>query len=226
MPRSTMRRQLPPAELKAMRGWAKLSAKDQLTLRAEHRETLKAMHSEGQARLAIGRHLHATSEILSPRRLFAFYLKRFFHMSKSSAFNYINLWKAAMKDASPKVIDIALSRNYKIVNRPQIFKTYPPPKTDDPKKIIEYLDKLEARKPKVVTIHKNPEGLLRQALHSVELCWNRLPADPKVRSGWYKSLIAMQLTKFGVDREMRFMPEEIPESMTVVRGRPREKTAA
>lgn len=222
----TTRRQLPPAELKAMRGWAQLSPKDQAALRAEHREILKALHAEGQSRLAIGKHLFATSEILSPRRLFALYLRRFFHMSKSTAFNYINLWKAANRDAPKKVLDIAMSRNYKIVNRPEIFKTYPPPKTEDTAKIVEYLDKMEARKPKVITIHKNPNNLLKQALHSVEVCWNLLPDDPKVRTNWYKSLISMELTKFGVDREMRFMPEEIPASMSVVRGRPREKRVA
>lgn len=221
MPR-TMRRQLPPAELKAMRGWAKLLPKEQLALRAEHREIAKCLHSEGQSRLAVGKHLLTTSEILSPRRLFAFYLKRFFHMSKSTAFNYINLWKAASKDAPKKVLDIALSRNYRIVNRPEVFKTYPPPKTDDPVKIVEYLDKLEARKPKVITIHKSSDGLLKQALHGVELCWKQLSNDPRVRTGWFKSLISMELTIFEVDREMRFTPEEIPENLKTVRGRPRE----
>lgn len=225
MARTSSLYKLPSAELESLRGWNKLEPQEQSAVHAEYKAISAALHSEGQSRLAAGKHLLAAQEILSPKRLFDAFIRRHFHLSRSSAFNYIALYRAAMKDAPKKVIDIAMSRNYKAINRPEVFKHYPPPKTNDTAKIIQYLDRLETRKPKIVSIHKNAEGLMKQALHAVELCYQQLPNNQKTRNVWVESLIGMQITKFGVDADQHFSPVDIPESFTVERGRPRKKAA-
>lgn len=215
MPRSTA---IP--ELDDLRGWNKLNPQEQSTVQKESRSLAESLYSEGKSRLAIGQHLQTISSILAPKKLFDNFLRRHFHMTKSTAYNYINLWKAAAKDAPKPVLDIAMTRNYRVINRPQIFKTYPPPKTTNPEKIIQYLDRLETRKPKIVTIHKNRDGLLKQALHSVEVCFEKVAV--KERADFARTLIGMEMTRFGFGVEQTFKPLPIPPSMVVPpRGRPK-----
>jgi len=224
MARQSSVRLSPSAELKGLRGWERLGPQEQATIQSEYRAIADALRSEGQSRLAVGKHLLAVSEILAPRRLFVTFLRRHFHMARSTGYSYIDLWKAASQDAPKKVLDIAMSRNYRAVNRPEIFKTYPPPKTDNVKEIVKYLDRLETRKAKTITVHKSPENLLKQALHSVDACWNKVPA--KSKSAWMRNLIGLELSKLGVNGEQVFEPLPIPEHFVVVRGRPKEKKAA
>lgn len=191
-------------ELRELRGWTKLDPKEQTAVLSESRELGRALYQEGQSRLASGRILDNISQILAPKKLFARFLRRYFHMTRQTAYNYIKLWKAAEKDAPKPVLDLALSRNYRIVNRPEIFKTYPPPKTTNPQKLIEYLDRIETQKPKVVTIHKNPKGLLRQTLHQVEAAWRQVPVLE--RADFARELIGMEMTLFGWRAEQTFKP--------------------
>jgi hypothetical protein len=207
---------LPSADLEALRGWEKLEPQEQTALRAEYRAIADALHSEGKSRLAIGQHLLKAQEILAPKRLFVRFLKRSFHMSRSTAFNYINLYKAAIEYAPKKVIDIAMSKNYRAVNKPNIFKAYPPPKTESVSRIIQYLDGLENKKQKVVTVHHTPETLMKRALHAVEVNLSRVPKQE--RRNWMRSLIGMEMSKFGVGADIDPVP--VPESFEVKRGRP------
>jgi hypothetical protein len=213
---------LPSADLEALRGWEKLEPQEQSAVRAEYRAITDALYAEGKSRLAIGQHLLKAQEILAPKRLFVRFLKRSFHMSRSTAFNYINLYRAAMEDAPKKVIDIAMSKNYRAVNKPNIFKTYPPPKTTSTAKIIQYLDRLETRKLKVVSVHHTPEILMKRALHTIEVNWNKVPKQE--RRNWMRSLIGMEMTKFGVGADIEPIP--VPETFEVKRGRPSTKKAA
>jgi len=213
---------LPSADLETLRGWEKLEPQEQTSLRVEYRAIADALHAEGKSRLAIGQHLLRAQEILAPKRLFVRFLKRSFHMSRSTAFNYINLYKAATEYAPKKVIDIALSRNYRAVNKPNIFKTYRPPKTNDTAKIIQYLDGLEKKKQKVISVHHTPEVLMKRALHAVEISLNRVPKQE--RRNWVRSLIGMEMTKFGVGADIDPIP--VPDSFEVKRGRPSTKKAA
>ncbi len=211
----------PSAELEALRGWEKLEPQEQTAVRAEYRAIADALHSEGKSRLAVGQHLVAAQEILAPKRMFDRFIRQNFHLSRSTAFNYINLYKAALQDAPKKVLDIAMSKNYRAINKPHIFKTYPPPKTNSPAKIIQYLDKLEKRRSKVVSIHKSPDNLIKQALHSVGVCWEKIPKPQ--RREWSRQLIGMQMSRFGVGGDINPVP--VPESFNVVRGRPKTNAA-
>ena len=214
---------LPSADLEALRGWeSKLTPQEQSVVRANYRAIAQELHAVGQSRLAIGRYLLSSQEILSPKRLFVKFLKRSFHMSRSTAFVYINLYKSAIEDAPKKVIDIALSKNYRAVNRPNIFKTYKPPKTNDTAKIIQYLDRLETMKPKIVSVRFTPDTLMKRALHVVETYWDKVPKQE--RRQWVRSLIGMEMSKFGVSADIE--PIAVPENFEVKRGRPVKIDAA
>lgn len=198
-------------DLEEMRGWKRLEPQEKTDVRTEFRAIAEALHTEGQSRLAVGKHLSAVQSILSPKLLFASFLRRYFHMSRSTAFGYIDLYKAALNDSSKKVLDIAMSRNYRAINKPGIFKTYPPPKTDDPEKIVQYLDRLERNKSKVITIHKNPDLLLKDALRAIIHSWEKVPE--KSKRPWMKTLLGMELTAFGIAHELVISPEAIPETL-------------
>lgn len=212
------------SDLAEMRGWSKLKPEEQSVINQRSRDLAEGLHAEGQSRLANGKNLFAIQEILAPRRMFDRFLRRYFHMSRSTAFVYITLYKTALRDSSKKVLDIAMARNYRAVNRPEIFKTYPPPKTDDPVKIVQYLDGLERKKGKVITIHKDYNGLLKQAIRSIGSCWRHVPE--KARRAWMRELLGMELTYFGISHEMSFAPQAIPEAFRRGRGRPALKQAA
>ena len=200
-------------ELREFRGWKKFDPKEQSTILAESRELGRSLYSEGQSRLASGRNLENLSQVLSPKRAFSRFLRKYFHMTRQTAYNYINLWKAAAKDAPKPVLDLALSRNYRVVNRPEIFKTYPPPRTTNPQKLIEYLDRIETQRPKLVTIHKDRAGLLRQAVHQVEVIWRQVPVAERV--DFARELIGMEMTMFGWRAAQEFKPAAVPEMKTV-----------
>lgn len=213
---------LPSADLEALRGWEKLDSQEQSTIRSDYRAIANELHSMGQSRLVIGQRLMSAQAILAPKRLFVSFLKQSFHMSRSTAFNYISLYRTAVEDAPKNVIDIAMSKNYRAVNKPNIFKTYPPPKTTSTAKIIQYLDGLEKRKRKVISVHYTPDLLQKRALRAIEVFWEKVPKQE--RRSWVRSLIGMEMTKFGVGADIEPIP--VPESFEVKRGRPTKQKVA
>ena len=213
---------LPSADLESLRGWEKLEPQEQSTLKSDYRAIANEFHSMGQSRLVIGQRLMSAQEILAPKRLFVNFLKHAFHMSRSTAFNYITLYRTATQDAPKNVIDIAMSKNYRAVNKPNIFKTYPPPKTTSTAKIIQYLDRLESSKRKTVSVHHTPEILMKRALHAIEVYWEKVPKQE--RRSWTRSLLGMEMTKFGVGADINPIP--VPETFEVRRGRPTKQKAA
>lgn len=206
--------------IEGMDRWSTLTKEEQEIVKTEEggiRNDLKAI---GHSRLSVGKRLQRWSEILSPKGLFKAFVEQRFNMTRSSAYNYINLYDAAFKVA-PKVVEIAIERNYKAVNRPGVFVKNPPPKTSDVKTIVDYLNKLETQKKRRRTPPTEDE-LLRKALHAVTVAWSQVPDSHK--KSWGNLLFGMQLTSFGITRSMSFDAIEVPEHLKVVRGRPKGST--
>jgi hypothetical protein len=207
-------------KLESLKGWDKLDEKTQQTALEEAGYVLQWIQNENHSRAEVGKHFIELRKLL-PKGMFLAALRDTFHMSRATAYRYIEMYESISKKLPKPVLDVVLRRAY----RPSQIKRIednPPPKTSDAIRIGRYLDKLEKTP---VEVKQEPQAdtdmLLRECINFVTSRYSRLPNNSRARAAWVRSLVGMLMTKFGIGAEQRFEPMAIPEKFRVVRGRPK-----
>lgn len=227
--------------LKTLPGWDALNKRDQALIEKETLDLSEAIMGLGRSKLAIGEHLMRVQEKLEPLRMFTRYLDAY-NLKKSTAYNHITAFKNATQWLPKPVLDAAIVRNMSIIgikeDKPlgiytDAVKRIPPPATNDPKKIAEYLDSVEAsqkrtdgRSKRMAEVEEDPEVLLKQAYRFVVSRLNKLPSRGKARRSFIEQLAGMMISELGVSSSLSFMPEAIPHGFRAEVGRPRIIAAA
>lgn len=211
-------RELPLTE--SFAGWAKLNPEEQKKVKQEATLVIEARKLEGKSKAAQGQHLLSLKVILEPKRLFTAFVLHNFHMSKATAYRYMEIFEIAEKVLPAPILEAAIERGTPI--RKNLIAENPPPKTTDPVVISQYLSKLEElpqRNPKAA-LETDPEQLMKECVNFVGTRYSRLEGTPRQKQKWVSNLIGMLLTKFGVETNIKFSPVDIPNNFTVQRGRP------
>lgn len=201
-------------------GWAKLNPEEQKAVKQEADAVFEARKLEGKSKAAMGQHLLNLRVILEPKRIFVSFIKYNFHMSRATAYRYMDLYETGGKLLPAPILEAAITRGTAI--RKELIADNPPPKTDDPMQITAYLKKLEElpqRKP-VAALETDPEQLMKECVNFVGTRYSRLEGTSRSKQKWVGNLIGMLLTKFEIHTATKFAPQEIPSAFTVQRGRP------
>ena len=206
------------AELQTLEGWDQLDPDERETIVTQADALAKALHQEGQSKLSIGSHLVAIRGILQPKKMWTGFLRKSFHMSVATAFRYISEHETVSKALPSNIMNIAMSRGYKI--KPQAIAKNPPPKTTDTKEIVHYLDKLvRIPKSKVVVVEAlDTDLMLKECLNFCKTRFARVPSG-RAKTNFTRALIGMLLTSFGMS-EQTLAPVAVPAFFAAKRGRP------
>ncbi len=228
MRRKVTNEMLTAADLQTISGWEELKATDQKTVLVKTEATANALKAEGQSRLEAGKNLAELREILLPLKIWVGYLRKAFHMSERTGYRYIQEYEETAKVVPSNVLNIAMARGFKAIAKPELVKQNPPPKTEDTKKIVQYLETLEESPP----VQRDGNGgidsyslddRLKICFRIVASHYDKL-VGKREKTNFAKTLLGMELTKFGITAEgLRAIT--VPEEYTA-RGRPRHQEAA
>lgn len=211
------------ADLTTISGWSKLQAQEQSEITTETMAIATALQNVSQAKIAVGEHLSRVRTILEPKRIFTKYLKTMFHLSKATAYRYIELYEAAKSVLPAPVLQVAMMRpddRFTV----KAFKAAPrPPRTTNVIKINEYLDSIQRKHGTTHVERKAPEDVKKAMFHSLRLLLSKVPT--KQRTMLLIDVIGMVLTDAEITSEIRIAPKAIPDSFLVTRGRPRRAVA-
>jgi len=211
--------------LEGLKGWEKLDGKTQKAAVEASRSILESLKNENESRMEAGKHFIELRKLL-PKGMFLSSLRETFHMSRATAYRYMDGYESAAKKLPKPVMDVVMRRAYRRAQIKRIEENPPPAKvTKDPIQIGKYLDNLEKTPIEIKDdTPANTDTLLRECVNFVSSRYARLPNNSRTRSTWVRSLVGMLMTKFGIGTEQSFEPMAIPDKFRVVRGRP--KTAA
>lgn len=224
------------ADLRQISGWDKLETADESAVLVKTQAAANALKVEGQSRLEAGKNLAEIREILLPLKIWVGYLRTAFHMSERTGYRYIEEYQDKAKVVPSNILDISMARGYKTINRTpgpelaELVRRNPPPKTEDTKRIVQYLDTLEESPP----IPRSRDAGIGMDSYSfddrLKICFRIVASHhdklvgKREKDRFARTLISMELTKFGITADgLRATP--VPEEYTA-RGRPREKRAA
>lgn len=234
---------VPVNVLLTLQGWTALTAREQALVEKETKALGEALIGYGRSRLAIGEHLTRVREVLEPKQLFSKYLVAY-NLKRSTAYKHITAYENASKSLPEPFLRVAMARNMNMLgDSPEkplgiytdVTKRLPPPRTEDPRKIHEYLDTVEearlrkkrnVRKSKVDEIEYDADTLLKECYRFVDIRLQKLPARGRARRQWMDRLVGMMLTRIGVSGSHSFEAEAVPEDFIAVVGRPRKDSAA
>lgn len=211
--------------LSSIEGWNNLPKEDQGIVRDEATALDVALEAEGKAKLEVGEHLYNIQEVLTKtdKRIFTRFLESLQrNFSRATAYRYIDMYTAAKNLLPGPVMEQAMLRGTNRLNVRRIEAT-PPPRTNDPIVINEYLSEME-RPQSNVPLDVTPDDLKRECVNHVLRSFERLPRAGRVRPAWIRSVVAMCLFGAGITTTETITPVAIPESFTRPRGRPK-KTA-
>lgn len=196
-------------ELEAFVGWGKLQPKEQQTVRRETENVTEALMQEGQSKIAIGESLATLRAILQPQHMWLALLKGQFHMSRATAYRYIDEYQKVAKALPRNVLAVAKQRGFKI--KAKAMAKNPPPVTSDVSQIVHYLEKLE--RPVVVNPPKTEDTdmLLRECVNFVRTRFQRLPNNHRTKATFITSLIGMLLSTFGISSQVAYSPMAVPD---------------
>lgn len=230
----------PTSLLKSIPGWDELDRKDQLYIEKETKSLGVALSDYGFSRLAIGEHLNNVQTRLR-KGMFAKYL-RAYHFKRSTAYKSIKSFQNASAHLPEAVLKMAMARNMPMLGESDDqplgaytdhTKRIPPPQSEDPEVISQYLDSIEAakkradgRSTKMTEIEEDADVLLKQTYRFISVRLNKLPSRGKARRVWADKLFGMVLSELGVSGSQSFAPEAIPDEFIAVKGRPRTIEAA
>jgi hypothetical protein len=209
-----------------------LDPKERATLEKETKGLGSDMVNFGRARMAIGERLVRIREILQPKGVFVRFLDEI-RFDRKTAYNLMNGFENAKANLPEIYLLAAMSRGLDMMGtneeRPlgrftEAVAALPPPKTQDPKKVHDYLDK-------VVQFRK--EHYLQERTYSldrIELeCFRfvdsrvkRLPRSHKARKAFLDAHVGMLMTAMGISNRQSFEPIAIAEGVRAKRGRPRK----
>lgn len=235
---------VPVNMLSALQGWSTLTSREQALVEKETKALGEALIGYGRSRLAIGEHLTRVREVLEPKQLFSKYLAAY-NLKRSTAYKHMTSYENASRSLPEPVLRVAMARNMNMLgdspDQPlgvytDVTKRLPPPRTEDPKKIHEYLDTVEeARLKKKRNVRKSrqmeeieydADVLLKECYRFIDSRLQKLPSRGRARRQWMDRLVGMMLTRIGVSGSHSFEAEGIPADFPAVVGRPRQDSAA
>lgn len=195
-------------ELEAFVGWSKLQPKEQQLIKKETEAVTEALAQEGQSKISIGESLSAIRGVLQPKHMWVAFLDQRFHMSRATAYRYIEEYERVAKALPRKVLSIARERGFKI--KAGAVAQNPPPVTTDVGAIIHYLERLE--RPVVVNPVKTEDTdmLLKECVNFVRTRFQRLPNNQRTKATFITSLIGMMLSTFGISSQVAYSPMAVP----------------
>jgi hypothetical protein len=221
--------------LQTLPGWDSIPRKDQIYIERETKGLGEALTDYGRSRLSIGEHLTNIKDKL-PKGMFTKYLGAY-HFKRSTAYKAIASYKNAVQWLPEPVLKAAMARNMPLLGESDekplgaytnAIKRIPPPKSEDPVVIDQYLDSIEesrkrgdARSSKMAEVDEDAEVLLQHAYRFVSSRLKKIPNRGKSRRQWVDKLVGMILTELGVSGQQSFHPEGIPEEFVAKVGRPR-----
>lgn len=195
-------------ETSTLEGLESLSTEEHVAVSRALVSLLESLKSLAVARLAVGEHLYTIQQVLEPRRIFTKFLNAQTHLSRATAYRYIDLYVAAAENLPTPVMDVVMQRGVDTINLKRVEKN-PPPKTSNVVKINEWVDSIqkpETREPSA----SSPETLKRECYNFVHARFQRLPSTGKARAAWMTHLMGMMLTELGVSSPQTIEPQAIP----------------
>lgn len=205
-----------PAE--TFEGWAKLLLQEQQTVKTEADATEHCLENEKHSRVETGEHLTRIRVVMEPKRMFVKFLDHRFSMSRATAYRYMEEYRVAHQ-LPETIMERAMVLNIPI--REKIIVQNPPPQTEDPIKIDEYLEKISQISVSPIQLTTNEDVLMKECINFVAIRDGRVGGTGRHKLAWRKNLFGMLMTKFGITETMTFAPVLIPEDFSVVRGRPK-----
>lgn len=210
-----------------LKGWDKLKAPEQLVVRRKTQDLIEHIHAAGRNRLEIGKDLAELRDILEPRKMFEKYLSMeglsIYNISRATAYRFIENHEVArtITPAPTAQARIALMRVGSKLTR-ALVATNPPPKTRDPKKIIEYIDALVEPKRKSAEELSDPDLITQELIMRYYTLFDRLPPHHKTRSSFFFRAAGMMATISGIASEVVVKPLHVPKDYKPgPKGRPR-----
>jgi hypothetical protein len=210
--------------LETLDGWDQLNKEEMELVRSKSQSLSEALYIERKSRVATGKILIELRAILEPKGMWRTFLDTGYRMSRSTAYNYINDYNILAESLPAEFVEIVIQRGYNL--RREVLKRMPPPKTEDPEKIIHYLEAVQKKEPKatpVVVVNDPPDEILKDCVHYVGKRWKKLPKRGHIRERFKTDFMNMCLWVFGATSAERFHPIEVPPHLTVYRGRPRKQ---
>lgn len=235
---------LPLDTIRAMSGWKDIDRAEQAELMEEIRGLEGELIAGANSRLAVGKHLAAIQEKLSPRKMFTNFL-RAYNFKKSTAHKAVTSYKNASAWLPEAVLTAAAARNMNMLGESpeapvgvysNCVRRLPPPDSKDPKKINEWLDSVElARRREIARTRKRIDEVeidedvaLKECFQFVNRRLSKMPSRSKARTLFLERLAGMLLRQTGVSVARTIEPQAPPEEFVRGAGRPKtiEGTAA
>lgn len=211
------------SELASLDGWDALQKEEQTTIQSLTELALQDLETEHKSRLSFGTHLITLNDILRPQGMWKAYLHSTFSMSQASAYRYMDLAKAVQERLPDHLRELAIRRGVDI--RPRALKMVPVVKSDDPKKIEAYFEKISRPAPRVIAITDNLDQITKDCVHYTLTRIKRLPKNSRTKANFLRSYVGILISELGIESKQTFEPVEMPEQYRVLRGRPRKKVA-
>jgi hypothetical protein len=209
------------ADLTLISGWSNLQSTEQTLITTETLAIATCLQSVSQAKIAVGEHLSKVRVVLEPKRIFTKYLKTMFHLSKATAYRYIDLYEAAKSALPANILQIAMMRPDDRLTLRAIKDAPKPPRTTNVVEINQYLDKLAQRKPAEHSAkERKAEDVKRAMFHASHLLLAKLQQG-REKKAVLLDVFGMLLTDAGITVDVTIKPVAIPETFRAVRGRPR-----
>jgi len=213
-------------------GWKKIVEKlekpQQEQLKDETQQVWKLQDMLGETELGLGEHLTKINELLAPFRIFVSYIDEFFHMSRATAYRYMDQYKVGRKHLPEPVLEAAIARGTRIKEDvlEQFVAENAPPQTQDPKVINDYITKLESVPTTPVKVETNPEVLEKEIVNFSRLRYDRLDLTPQAKAKWGRHVLGLLASVFAVKEQIMVSPIQVPESYVPKTGRPKDEKKA
>ena len=201
-----------------VKGWDKLEVRDKDIVITETKAILALRHT---VKHAMGEHLAKVRKILEPKKMFEIYL-RGLDISRATAYRYIGYFETLEKTLPPPVLIEVLKRD--VVLSAKRVEAFPPPKDGAPGEINKWIDMQERGTGRIIKVsvpEETPEMLMKQNINDIRRTFSRLPNNHKTKAAWIIQLCGMCLGLAGMSGT-HIEAVAIPESLKVVRGRPRK----
>lgn len=230
----------PVAMLKNLPGWEDLDQTSQNIIERETHGLEREFRDLGKAKLAIGKRLATIQDTLG-RKMFKNYYTMF-QLKRSTAYGYAEGYRNAAKALPMSILMRAAARNMNLIstdkNKPlgaytDHAKKIPPPESEDPVVIDQYLDvlntsrlKSDSRSKRIAEIEIDERVLLLYTYRFASNRLSKIPSRGKAKQTFLDRLVGMLLTELGISNGKFFEPEAIPEGFRGEVGRPRKESAA
>lgn len=226
-------KELPP--LTTLSWWGELTANVQQVVEAEDKALVEDILLAGKSQAGIGQHLLNLKKALKGR--FEKYVSQRFQFTVRTAYRYIDDYERNNKLLPAPVLRMAMAKGYNLSRDTQklqaVVKKMPPPKTDDPVKVENWLKdaKKASRGLKLVSLNGNEpepedqESIQKQCYRFMVLRLKLLP-NKRSQIKCLEAVAGMLYKELGVDEVRSIHPIEIPEDFPAVVGRPTKITAS